>query len=340
MTLSGINELPLPGKLRMLSKRTLPEYIQLPFYSHDRSITEWNDLFKSYRVWKEVPQRTIEAEERYNPFFHWKATGVLLENEYAHQMKLRWVARKWIQRVRARLYRRRLIGDTDLRTLDPIANKDAVEVFCHNTKTIYRFHVHSMIRMIRENLYFEQWGRADPMNPRNPYTNQAWSLPQLMNLIHQIQGLAFERGETLPSFLARFVEARYSINTFFMQNQLELGMDATRRFFQTSESRIVRSELLHQLFEQINKLHKTSLYRSVQQRKCPPIYQNSWELLLQNKWMHDNYGYSPRYMWRDSMEQTITIQQIYQKTLQWHISGILIPQEPPPSEESDGPDSS
>lgn len=344
MSLTGILEPPLPGKIRMLYKRNIPEYVHIPFYSHDRTITEWNILFESYNSWKELPQREI-GEEQYNPFFHWKATGVLLKKEYAHQMKMRWIVQKWIQRIRTRLYRRRLIGETDLQTLEPIAKKDAVQVFCYTTKSVYQFHVHSIIRMIKENLYFEQWGRADPLEPRNPYTNQQWSLNQLIELIYQIQTIAVNKREIIPSFLSRFVECHYSVNIFLNRYHLELGISATNRFFQTPESRIVRSEVLHQLFEQIQKLHKISLYRSIKQKRCPPTLQNCWETLICDKWIHDNYGYSPRYMWRDIMEQTITIQRIYQRSLQWHtshIASVVIVsfQEPSLSGESDGADSS
>jgi hypothetical protein len=337
--LTGINEPPLPGKIRMLVKKDLPSYLSLELYSYDKSLTEWQTRFKSYEAMKIFPQREIGSDEQYNPFFHCKATGVLLRKEYEQQMKLRWLVKKWIQRVRSKLYHRRLVGETDLRTLEPIAKKDAVKVFCHTTKSVYQFHVHSIIRMIKENLYFEQWGRADPLEPRNPYTNQEWSLHQLIELIHQIQTLAVARRETIPSFLARFVEARYSIKNFLNQCHLELGINATNRFFQTPESRIVRSEVLHQLFDQINKLHKTSLYRSVQQKKCNPILQNYWEILICEKWIHDNYGYSPRYMWRDIVEQTATIYQLYQRSLPRASAVLVSVEEPPLSEESDGADS-
>jgi hypothetical protein len=337
--LSGINEPPLPGKIRMLVKKDLPSYLSIELYSYDKSLTEWQTLFESYDAIKIFPQREIGSDEQYNSFFHCKATGVLLRKEYEQQMKLRWLGQKWIQRVRSKLYQRRLVGETDLRTLEPIAKKDAVKVFCHTTKSVYQFHVHSIIRMIKENLYFEQWGRADPLEPRNPYTNQEWSLNQMIELIHQIQTIAVARRETIPSFLARFVETRYSVKNFLNRYHLELGINATNRFFQTPESRIVRSELLHQLFEQINKLHNVNLYRLILQKRCPPLLQNYWEILIHNKWIHDNYGYSPRYMWRDILEQTTTIQRLYNKTLQSASVVILSVEEPPLSEESDGADS-
>jgi len=334
MTVTGINEPPLPGTIRMLVKKDLPDYLRIPFYSHDRTITEWQTLFESYKSLKYIPQRAISADEPYNAFFHYNAVGVLLQTEYRQQMKLRWIVQRWIYRIRERIYRRRIVGETDLRTLEPIMNKDAIQVICHRTKSIYRFHIHSIIRMIKENLYFEQWGRADPMNPRNPYTNQPWLLHQLVELIHQIQILLVDRREILPSFLSKFVEARYSVEQFHRMYQLELGIAATTRFFQTPESRIVRSELLQQLFHQIQIQCTASLYRQIRQKHCPPFLQQCWETLIQNKWIHDNYGYSPRYMWRDILEQTITIQRLYQKTV-----GILSPQEPSSSGE-DGPDSS
>jgi hypothetical protein len=240
IAISGVNESPLPGMIRMLL-RPVPEFLRLPLFSQDRSLSQWLDLCDEYETFRGVPQQEYTAGERYNPFFHSATTGRLLRKEIFHQLKLRRIIRTWVSRVRIRIYRRRLVGDTDLRTLEPIAPKDAVQIVCHRTKSIYQFHVTSLIRMIRENLYFEQWGRADPMEPRNPYTNQAWSLPQLVELIHTIQGVLVDRRSPMPSFLLQFVEARYSVDTFYNKNRLALGIAATTRFFQTPDSAIVRS---------------------------------------------------------------------------------------------------
>jgi hypothetical protein len=258
-------------------------------------------------------------------------------------MKLRWIVQKWVQRLRIRIYKRRLVGETDLRTLDPITPRDAIQVNCYRTKSVYQFHVNSIISMIRENLSFEQWGRADPLPPRNPYTNQAWSLYQLMGLIQTIQIKLAERGKVVPSFLSQFVEAEYCVNKFYKHHKLQLGVDATTRFFQSSDSVGVRRELLYQLFEQIDKLDQQTLHRYVERKECPGYLQHHWEQLLQNKWIHDNYGYSPKYGWRDSYEQTITTQRIYSRTLGWYnetqtpLMQIMLEEleEHPPPEEND-----
>jgi hypothetical protein len=312
--LSGISTPPLPGQIRMLVRKPLPDYISVLLYSHDRSITEWHTLFQSYDTEYQLPQKEIKADEPYNPFFHWKATGVLLQKEYQNHMKLRWIVQKWIQRVRVKLYNRRLIGETDLQTLDPIAKKDAIRVYCTKTKALYQFHVHSITRMIKENLYFEQWGRADPMKPRNPYTNKPWTLSQLIVLIRQIKQVAAH----MPSFLSQFVEARYSTNRFYSMNQLQLGISATTRFFKTPDSILIRSELLSNLFEQIQRHSSFELYQIIRLSKCPPTLQDSWETLIHNKWIHDNYGYSPMFAWRDYIDQTSTIQDLFDKSMIWY----------------------
>ena len=315
---TGKNEPPLFGRIRLLAPFTGPECLRIPLYCQDRTITEWNTLLTSYESWTGCPQRPFFSGDRYNPFFHWNATGEQLRMEYHRQMKLRWLVQKWVQRLRTRIYKRRLVGETDLRTLDPIAPRDAVQISCHRTKSVYQFHVNSIISMIRENLSFEQWGRADPLPPRNPYTNQAWSLYQLMGLVQTIQIKLAERGKVVPSFLSQFVEAEYCVNNFYKRHKLQLGVDATTRFFQSSDSIGVRNELLYQLFEQIDKLEQQSIYQCVKRKECPGYLQHHWEQLLQNKWIHDNYGYSPKYGWRDSNEQTLTIQRVYSRTLGWY----------------------
>ena len=340
---TGKNEPPLLGRIRLLAPFTGSECVQIPLFSHDRTITEWNTLLTSYESWTECMQKEWSPGDRYNPFFHWKATGERLRTEYYRQMKLRWIVQKWVQRMRVRLYRKRLIGETDLHTLEIITPKNAVQVVCYRTKSVYQFHVNSILRMIHENLFFEQWGRADPLAPRNPYTNQPWLLGQLMGLVQTIQQKMVERGKVVPSFLSQFVEANYCISNFYKRHKLQLGVDATTQFFKSPESVGVRHELLYQLFEQIDKLDQQSIYQCVKRKECPGYLQYHWEQLLQNKWIHDNYGYSPKYGWRDSYEQTITIQRVYSRTLGWYnetqtpLMRIMLEEleEPPSPEEND-----
>jgi len=315
---TGKNEPPLFGRIRLLGSFTGPEFLRIPLYCQDRTITEWNTLFTSYESYDRCPQKEWSLGDHYNPFIHWKAVGTHLRIEYQHQMKLRWLVQKWVQRLRIRIYKRRLVGETDLHSLEPITPRDAVQVNCYRTKSLYQFHLNSILRMIRENLSFEQWGRADPLPPRNPYTNQAWSLYQLMGLVQSVQIKLAERGKVVPSFLSQFVEAEYCVTKYYKHNKLQLGVDATTRFFQSSDSVGVRYELLYQLFDQIDKLDQQSIYQCVKRKECPGYLQHHWEQLLQNKWIHDNYGYSPKYGWRDSYEQTITIQRIYSRTLGWY----------------------
>jgi hypothetical protein len=81
ITMTGVNEPPLPGKIRMLVKKDLPSYLSLELYSYDKSLTEWQTLFKSYEMIKIFPQREISFDEQYNSFFHCKATGIFLQKE-------------------------------------------------------------------------------------------------------------------------------------------------------------------------------------------------------------------------------------------------------------------
>jgi hypothetical protein len=313
---TGTNEPPLLGHIRLLAPFTGHECLRIPLFCQDRTITEWNTLLTSYESWTGCVQKEWLVGVRYNPFIHWRTMGILLRTEYQRQMKLRWLVRKWVQRMKYSLYKKRLIGETDLHTLEPIIPKDAVQIVCWRTKSVYQFHVHSILRMIRENLFFEQWGRSDPLAPRNPYTNQPWSYGQLMHLVQTIQQKMVERGRVIPSFITQFVEANYCIEQFYTSHKLELGVNATTRFFQSSDSIGVRRELLEQLFEQIDK-RPNSIYDSIEQKRCTGSIQSYWEELIQNKWIHDNYGYSPKYGWRDTYEQTRTILRVYVHTVEW-----------------------
>jgi hypothetical protein len=174
--------------------------------------------------------------------------------------------------------------------------------------------------MVRENLYFEQWGLAKPMAPRNPYTNLSWSQGQIMELIQQIQQVYTTRGSVIPPFIAKYAEANYCAVKFFKQNRLELGMDATYRFFSTPESMSTREDLLDQLYDQINYVvHKRDIFRMIRRKKLPLHLQLEWDQLCQNVWIHNNYGYSPKFMWRDALEQTGSAEALFIRTNFWYV---------------------
>jgi len=350
--MTGVNECPFPGTIRMLPRR-IPHFLKSILFTQDRTLKEWYALCDTYETWNVCKQEEWTPGTLYNPFIHSATTGRLLRIEIQQQMKLRFIARKWIARVRTRLYTRRLIGDTDLRTLEPIVPQDAIRVVCLKTKSVYQFHVFSLIRMIQENLSFEQWGLAKPMVPRNPYTNQRWSTVQLLHIFHELHTQMGRRGKSLPSFLIKYVESGYCIRKFLEINSLELGIQAAIRFFKTADSDAIRIELLYEMFQQVYQIHNMRIYRLIKARLCLDSLQKEWESLILNKWIHDNYGYSPQYMWRDTLEQNLSIEQLIHKTNLYMprpnvqqsessfaiLLGVVIPLPEPLPESSDGGES-
>jgi hypothetical protein len=352
IAMTGVNERPFPGNIRMIPRR-IPHFLKSILFTQDRTFKEWYALCDTYETWNVCKQEEWAPGTLYNPFIHSAATGRLLRTEIESQMKLRFIARKWIARIRTRLYARRLIGDTDLRTLEPIAPQDAIRVFCLKTKSVYQFHVFSLIRMIQENLSFEQWGLAKPMVPRNPYTNQRWSTVQLLHIFHELHAQMGRRGKSLPSLLIKYVESRYCVRKFLETNSLELGIQAATRFFKTTDSDAIRTELLYEMFQQVYQIHNMRIYRLIKAKLCPDFLQKEWESLILNKWIHDNYGYSPQYMWRDTLEQNLSIEQLIHRTNLYMprpnaqqsessfaiLLGVVIPLPEPLPESSDGEES-
>jgi mevalonate kinase len=200
---------------------------------------------------------------------------------------------------------------------------------------------------------FEQWGLAKPMVPRNPYTNQRWSTAQLLHIFHELHTQMGRRGKSLPSFLIKYVESGYCVRKFLEINSLELGIQAAIRFFKTADSDAIRIELLYEMFQQVYQVHNMRIYRLIKARLCLDSLQKEWESLILNKWIHDNYGYSPQYMWRDTLEQNLSIEQLIHKTNLYMprpnvqqsessfaiLLGVVIPLPEPLPESSDGGES-
>ena len=319
MAITGTVEPPLPGMIRIMAPILLPSIIHMPFCSFDRSLTEWIGFLEGYTRCG-LPQTSWTPGNKYNPLFHWKTTGELYQAEFERQMRIRCLIKKWVSRCKAKIYKKRIVGETDLRTMEPIKPSDAIQIICRSGKCMYQFHVHTLIRMVRENLYFEQWGLAKPMAPRNPYTNLSWTQGQIMELIRQIQQVYTARGSIVPPFIAKYAEANYCAVKFFKQNRLELGMDATYRFFSTPESMSTREDLLDQLYDQINYvIHKRNIFRMIRRKNLPLHLQLEWDQLCQNVWIHNNYGYSPKFMWRDVLEQTGSAEALFIRTNFWYV---------------------
>lgn len=319
MAMTGKQEPPLPGMIRMLAPVSLPSVLYTHFCSFDRSLTEWIGFLNSY-VCYGLPQKPWKIADRYNPLFHWKTTGELYQAEFERQMRIRFIIKKWVSRCKVRIYQKRLIGETDLRTMEPIKPSDAIRIVSISGKCVYQFHIHTLIRMIRENLHYEQWGLAKPMMPRNPYTNLPWTQGQIMELIRQIHQVCTSRGAVVPSFIAKYAEANYCTVKFFKQNRLELGMEATYRFFSSPDSSGTREDLLDQLYDQITYvIHKRPIFRMIRRKKLPVHLQADWDQLLQNLWIHTNYGYSPKFMWRDMIEQTGSAEALFIRTNFWYV---------------------
>jgi hypothetical protein len=295
--------------------------VNLYFFIEDESLKDkLNDMIKEndfslYRWQKKlVPEHIYE---RNNNIIHHVVDSTTdstssdvkdgcledLETYYMKNMKIRYLLRKFVCIVKTKIAKRRIIGKEDLRTFETIKEDDAIDIICHKSKTLFRFHVFSLISTFRISLYYQTWGRPEPQAPKNPFNNLPWTYTQNIEIIKQIQEKLSKKYQHLPKFLCAFAEANYDIHTYQTKNLLTLAMIAVKSLLddkaKNSDGSIIRDETLNDMFDMLDSEYDGAIARLIKQRKLSEALQNEWEQLVYNSWLYTNYAYAPDYYWKD-----------------------------------------
>jgi len=291
----------------------------LYFFLEDESLKDkLNDMIKendfSFYRWQKklVPEHICE---RNNTIIHHvvdsttdsSSSDILkdssLEKYYMKNMKIRYLLRKFVCIVKTKIAKRRIIGKEDLRTFETIKEDDAIDIVCYKSKTLFRFHVFSLISTFRISLYYQTWGRPEPQAPKNPFNNLPWTYTQNIEIIKQIQEKLSKKYQHLPKFLCAFAEANYDTHTYQTKNLLTLAMIAVKSLLddktRNSDGSIIRDETLNDMFDMLESEYDGGVVRLIKQRKLSEALQDEWEQLVYNSWLYTNYAYAPNYYWKD-----------------------------------------
>ncbi len=225
---------PAAGLIRFL---TVPPGTCGPWYiqtivSHDRTLKEWLQLIAEWKGGT-LPEKYDQPLESGNPFTTRRAAAVFLTELVAREMRLRWLARKVIARLRERIYARRVVGaDCDLYTTEAVPEYARIYVRDRASRSLYCFHVRTITSVVVSALAYNHYGIACPQPPKNPYTNKPWTTVQLMSITSQI--LAYHINgmrNRLPMTLLKFRKCGHDVATYFMKYTNELMIAGARNFF-------------------------------------------------------------------------------------------------------------
>lgn len=292
--------IPPPGCIRFftvpLAADASPWYIQT-IKSHDRTLREWVSLINEWNA-SALPTQYDKPLESGNPFTTRRAAAGFLTELLARELRLRWIARKYVARIRERIYARRIVGaDCDLYTTEPVPEHARVYVRDRTTRTKYCFHVRTATHLISSALGYSQYGIAAPQTPKNPYTNRPWSHAQLMAMTAQICAYTFMSGRHLPHVtILKFRRCGHSVGAYFNKYTNEIVITGARNFFkdvQNPDLLETCGDLLDDLYESVGwdvcigwRVVKTY----VMGRLLPEALQSRWDKVLLAVWIHTNFG--------------------------------------------------
>ena len=298
---------PAPGKIRFLSipwhrvNLVDPFYIQIA--ARDRTFREWYTLATAWNAEISRLPSDIGTNPFYfhrvlqNPFLNRHLYGAALERLLMDEMRLRWWVRKWMARLRWRIYaRKRCVGATeDLYTCQPVPSRNAVRILDVGSRSLYVFHTSTALKLLLSALHYSHYGIACPTPPKNPYTNLPWSYGQLHSLVAQIGHNLWSGHHVFPAALLLFREVDYNIKRFAVVNRRDLAIRAAETFFKEPDARDTYNELMCDLYESLYTEDPPAESRRVRiavvNRRITTALQERWDTCIVSAWIYENHNF-------------------------------------------------
>jgi hypothetical protein len=282
---SGAVGKPEKGRIRWLFPR--PELLTLEYAlltAYDRTVAEWDIFFMEQ-------QKTTE----FLPSLSFPLYTHMLE-EYRRHMRVRWMFKKWINRVRTRNALRRCVGTTDLYSLHPVPDHLAVRIVDYDSKSVYIFHVSTIHRCCVSSLLYSSYGIASPQIPKNPYTNLPWKYGQMLELCRQINTIYASLHAFSNPMLISYMLSDYNLKQFTAVNTQYLRIAAAESMFKNvsdPDSQETYLETLDGLFDQgVGCIQSgwTAVRAQIVLRTLRADLLQRWDTLITASWIFDTYN--------------------------------------------------
>lgn len=235
-------------------------------WAHDRTLKEWLELIDEN---KRMPSLfwNIPLNSPENPWRQYMTLGQDIETFFYKNQRLRWIVRKWIARVRAKILRRKLIGETDFFSLNPIPENQRIYIQDIKNKCTYVFNAYSIIKSIQTQLKYSNYGFPEPKMPINPYTNIPFGVHQISSIISQCANVFMLVHKFFPVLIIKFRTAFYDINRFLRNEKTQLQISAAISFFNNKYDTEVNIVLVETYDELMNEF-QTKPRGYIQGRRC------------------------------------------------------------------------
>lgn len=273
----------LPGYIRLLTHRFDAPPVPLTLFyanlvAYDRTFTEWY-------AWIATLQDETQSEE---------AVRILHTN-----LRLRTQFRRLVQRRRAVIAAApcNCVGETDLYTLEPIPARHQVRVVDLLQKRTYVFQYTTLEKTMAAALSYATYGIAEPMAPKNPYTNMPWTLGQCMSILQQLVQIRTACHRFLPEDLVEFAKAGYRPVVYLQNRRQLLHVRAAETYFADPahpDTFYDYSDTLDELYDVYMpvQLDGHSLLRKlVMKRMLSPEHMQGWDGVVLAFWIWRNHAF-------------------------------------------------
>ncbi len=275
---------PEKGRIRWLFPK--PESLTLQYAlltAYDRTLTEWHVFFVDQeKASSFLPSISL-------PFYE----GLCLS--YKKHMKVRWMFKKCINRIRTRNALRRRVGEKDLNTLQSIPDHLTIRIVDYDSKSVYMFHVNTAHRCILSSLLYSSYGIASPQLPKNPYTNLPWKYGQMLELCRQINTIYATQHKFLNPILISYMLSNYNLAHFTAVNTQYLRIAAAESMFKNfsdPDCQETYLETLDGLFDQgVGCIQSgwTAVRAQIVLRTLRCDLLQRWDALVTAAWILDTY---------------------------------------------------
>lgn len=267
-----------------------------------RKYVEWVDLIAGFRT-PLFPSPQIEVIALppplpYTPntvpdaWYHRAEAADQFEATFHRNQWIRWQVRRLAMGIRRRICRRRVLGETDVGTMEPIPHRLCVRVQDWGTRSVYQFHAGTIHKHITEALRYQTLALSMPKAPKNPYTNLPWSFPQLLVLYEQMTRCLWNVGRQFLDPVAQaFYKMRLSLPLFQTMYGNVLDIECARRYFNDPMGEYwehLYGDALDDMFEFLQPVRVVKLRALLIDRSFPTDMLRQWDELVLAFWCFDN----------------------------------------------------
>ncbi len=199
--------------------------------------------------WDETEEKVHVTPEQLDPLRHvFRDLREQLYTAYILEMRMRRAFRTLLHRWRIRQIHKKTATAVDPITLLPPT--EPITVYDLPRRTLYTYEARSLSTWCEANLAHHEGGFAAPQSPRNPWTNEPFTWPQLLSIHRQLQACG-----RLGTHMTTFRHHRFDLPTWRLYHHTSLTLSAIRTSLtrlDTPEAREMLEDFIHAKREELH----------------------------------------------------------------------------------------